>query len=306
MSRDRRSYRALINSNRRCLRLVLGDIGEIVEDQQTTFVEFGDCGFQGEIAARDLKFLDEIVVLVKRTRQPFSIKARPSAAARRDFPAPGGRSTRDRLPFRAMRRLPRSACTCAFEIIGTAVKSNVSRVSSRRQSCFLQMPFEAAAASLHHLLFGEGRQESGGRSALPCRRSPPGRPRSARCRQSQLAEQQVDASRRRSCRSPSCRFSNACRDLIVDGEGGQPDDDERNGASFGRKRSISAARSGRTPSSRPACNARARSASQERSNASARRPTMARQAGRSPRPASKASNARAKARRGRADRDRRD
>ena len=24
------------------------------------FVEFGDCGFEGEIAARDLKFLDEI------------------------------------------------------------------------------------------------------------------------------------------------------------------------------------------------------------------------------------------------------
>ena len=42
------------------LRLVLGDIGEIVEDQQMIFVEFGDCGFEGEIAARDLKFLDEI------------------------------------------------------------------------------------------------------------------------------------------------------------------------------------------------------------------------------------------------------
>ena len=44
-------------------------------------------------------------------------------------------------------------------------------------------------------------------------------------------------------------------------------------ASFGRKRSISAARSGRTPSSRATCNARASSASQERSNASARIPS---------------------------------
>ena len=42
------------------LRLVFGDIGEIVEDQQMIFVESGDCGFEGEIAARDLKFLDEI------------------------------------------------------------------------------------------------------------------------------------------------------------------------------------------------------------------------------------------------------
>ena len=32
------------------LRLVLGDIGEVVEDQQVIFVELGDRGFEGEIA----------------------------------------------------------------------------------------------------------------------------------------------------------------------------------------------------------------------------------------------------------------
>jgi hypothetical protein len=41
-------------------RLILGDIGEIVEDQKVIFVEFGDRGFEGEIAASDLKFLDEV------------------------------------------------------------------------------------------------------------------------------------------------------------------------------------------------------------------------------------------------------
>ena len=35
-------------------RLILGDIGEIVEDQQMIFVEFGDRGLENEIAARDL------------------------------------------------------------------------------------------------------------------------------------------------------------------------------------------------------------------------------------------------------------
>jgi len=42
------------------LRLILGDIGEIVENQQVIFVEFGDRRFEREIAARDLEFLHEI------------------------------------------------------------------------------------------------------------------------------------------------------------------------------------------------------------------------------------------------------
>src|SRR5271156_3184877 len=49
-------------------------------------------------------------------------------------------------------------------------------------------------------------------------------------------------------------------------------------AAFGRKRSISAARSGTTPSSRADCRTRASSASQACSCASARIPTIARQA----------------------------
>ena len=42
------------------LGLVLGDIGQVVEDQQMIFVELGDRGFEAEIAARDLKFLHEV------------------------------------------------------------------------------------------------------------------------------------------------------------------------------------------------------------------------------------------------------
>ena len=68
------------------------------------------------------------MVLVKRTRQPFSIKVRPSAAARWDFPAPGGPKHKRLAPLSSHASPAASACTCAFEIIGTAVKSNVSRV----------------------------------------------------------------------------------------------------------------------------------------------------------------------------------
>ncbi len=42
------------------LGLVLGDIGEVVEDQQVEAIESVDGGFETEFAARDLKLLDEI------------------------------------------------------------------------------------------------------------------------------------------------------------------------------------------------------------------------------------------------------
>ena len=42
------------------LGLVLGDIGEVVEDQQVVFIEPGDGRFEGELAAGDLQPLHEI------------------------------------------------------------------------------------------------------------------------------------------------------------------------------------------------------------------------------------------------------
>ena len=39
--------------------LILGDVGEVVEDEQMIFVELGDGTFEGELAARELKFLHE-------------------------------------------------------------------------------------------------------------------------------------------------------------------------------------------------------------------------------------------------------
>ena len=40
--------------------LILGDVGEVVEDQQMVFVELGDGRFKREFAAGDLQPLDEI------------------------------------------------------------------------------------------------------------------------------------------------------------------------------------------------------------------------------------------------------
>ena len=83
------------------LRLILGDVGEVVEDQQMIFVELGDRRFEHEIAARDLELLHEIGCS-REQHAPFSIRASPSAAARWDFPPPGGPKHKSWRPFRAL------------------------------------------------------------------------------------------------------------------------------------------------------------------------------------------------------------
>ncbi len=40
--------------------LVLGDVGEVIENDQLVFVEAGDGCLEGEFAASDLQFLDQI------------------------------------------------------------------------------------------------------------------------------------------------------------------------------------------------------------------------------------------------------
>ena len=42
------------------LGLVLGDVGDVIEDEQVELIEFRDCTFEDEIAARLLELLDQI------------------------------------------------------------------------------------------------------------------------------------------------------------------------------------------------------------------------------------------------------
>jgi hypothetical protein len=40
--------------------LILGDIGDVVEDEEVIFVELVDRGLESEVASRDLQLLDEV------------------------------------------------------------------------------------------------------------------------------------------------------------------------------------------------------------------------------------------------------
>ena len=44
----------------RCFRLILADIGEVIEDQQMETIEPVNCGFEPEFATRDLEFLHQV------------------------------------------------------------------------------------------------------------------------------------------------------------------------------------------------------------------------------------------------------
>ena len=61
------------------LRLVLGDVRKVVEDQEMVAVEFGNGGFKGEVAACDLEPLHEIGGEADRSRRREIICSRTSA-----------------------------------------------------------------------------------------------------------------------------------------------------------------------------------------------------------------------------------
>src|SRR5207253_1295560 len=68
------------------------------------------------------------VVRVNRTRQPFSTRAKPRAAARWLLPPPGGPNNSKLAPLFNQASPAASAMTCALLTTGTASKSKVSRV----------------------------------------------------------------------------------------------------------------------------------------------------------------------------------
>ena len=59
--------------------LILGDVGEVVEDQQVVAVELGNGALQSELASRDLQPLHEIGGACEEHALPFSIRASPMA-----------------------------------------------------------------------------------------------------------------------------------------------------------------------------------------------------------------------------------
>ena len=96
-------------------------------------------------------------------------------------------------PFSNQASPAASAITWAFETIGTASKSKRVERLAGGQPRLGEMPFDAAAAALGHLVLGERRQEAGRRPAFLVGLLGELGPDQLDGRQAQLAQQELDA-----------------------------------------------------------------------------------------------------------------
>src|SRR5271165_6825894 len=146
------------------------------------------------------------VVRVNSTRQPFSTRAKPSAAARWLLPPPGGPNNSKLAPLFSQASPAANAMTWALLITGTASKSKLSRVfpggnrasarwrSSRRR---LRSAISCSANA--------ARKRPAGRPAFLVGLSGKGSPDQFYGGQPQLGEQQLDAGSVAGIGRSSCR-----------------------------------------------------------------------------------------------------
>ena len=210
------------------LRLVLGDIGEIIEDQQVIFVELGDRGFEGEIAAGELKLLHEVGGAGEQDAPALFDQGQTERRGQMGFASAGRPEAEEIGPFSIHASPAASACTWAFEIIGTAAKSKASRVfpggnrassrwrSKRRRlrSAISCSPSAARKRAAGQPSLSAVAASAAQASLMPGNRNSP------------------SISSMRAASILSVAFMPRSRvdgDLVIDGEGGQRDDDEGQG-----------------------------------------------------------------------------
>jgi hypothetical protein len=127
---------------------------------------------------------------VKSTRQPFSTSARPRAAAKCDFPAPGEGDQIGAFLQPAVAGGERPDLRLADHRHSVEVEG-LERLADR-QPGLAEMTLDAAAAALGHLVLGESGEEAGGGPALLVRLRGDIGPDELDGGQSQLGQEQFD------------------------------------------------------------------------------------------------------------------
>ena len=257
---DRRSYRAADQLEQDAgLGLILGDVGEVVEDQQVVVVELGDGAFERELAARDLQPLHE-VGRAGEEHAPAVLDEGEADGGREMALSAAGRPEQQQLaPFSSQASPAASAMIWALREHRHGLEVEGVEGLARRQARFGEVAFDAAAAAFGELVLGERGEEAGGGPALLVGllgelgpdRLMVGR-RSSLSSSSRRAASTVSVA---VMLRPRCRFRQAgCRQqqLVVGAERRQLDDDIGHGAVRAAKRIRSAARSGNRPASRSA------------------------------------------------------
>src|SRR6478752_2636971 len=135
------------------------------------------------------------MVRVNSTRQPFSTRAKPSAAARWLLPPPGGPNN-SKLGAVVQPGVAGGEChdLCLADYWDDLEVEAVEGLAGR-QPGFGEVAFEPASAALGNLMFGQCCQEASGRPAFLVGLSGKRSPHQFYGGQPQLGEEQLDAGR---------------------------------------------------------------------------------------------------------------
>ena len=146
--------------------LILGDVGEIVEDEQMELIELGERALEGEFTAGDLQLLDEIGG--SGEEHPVAVLDQGETDCRRQVAlSAAGRAEQQQI--------------CAFLQPAVAggdrhdlglgdhrhgVELECVERLSRKETSLGEVPFHAATVALGQFVLGKGSQETGGRPAF--------------------------------------------------------------------------------------------------------------------------------------------
>lgn len=175
--------------------LILGHIGDVVEDEQVVAIELRDSRFEGEFAARDLQALNEI----RRSHEqdaPAGFDQGKADRGRQMALAPAGWTEQQQIGAGVEPDVPcGQRHRLRFRHHGHALEVERGERFAGGQPSLGQMPLDAPARAVGGLVLGERGEEAGGRPALLVGLGGDLRPDRLDARQTKLAEQELDARR---------------------------------------------------------------------------------------------------------------
>ena len=149
------------------LGLVLGDVGEVVEDQQVEAVEPVDGGFEVEFAARDLELLDEVGGAGEQDAcQPFSIEGEADGCSEMALSAAGRPEQQQIGAFVEPGVAGGDGHDLGLGDHRHGIEVEGVEGLAGRQAGFGEMPLDAAAITLGQFMLGDSSQEAGGGPAF--------------------------------------------------------------------------------------------------------------------------------------------
>jgi len=150
----------------RGLGLILGDVGDIIEDEQVVAIELGDGGFEGQFLARDLQSLDEIGGAGEQDTIP-GFDQRAADSCREMAFADAWRAEYETI----VAGFDSGVTGCeggdmSFADNGHGIEVETIERFADRQAGVEQMPFDAAPLPIGEFMLGQSGQEASCRPAF--------------------------------------------------------------------------------------------------------------------------------------------